>query len=233
MKVFDQDDKLYFIWIKDNPSGFVVNTERRPNSRYFMLHKSYCQHISSYEGISDGAYTGRQYIKVCSNDISELKIWFSSHKPNFVDNFKECRTCNSMNIPSTIKDINLYPDTINDTGDILYEGAKMKITVNSFERNEAARKKCLMIYGYSCSICKIDFEKTYGNIGKEFIHVHHLREISDIGKEYVINPQYDLIPICPNCHSMIHQRKPCFTINEMREIYLKQIKTNNIKLTDN
>lgn len=51
-----------------------------------------------------------------------------------------------------------------------------------------------------------------------FIHVHHINQISDIGKEYEVDPIKDLIPVCPNCHAMIHSKRPAFTIEEIKEI---------------
>ncbi|MBN8589795.1 MAG: HNH endonuclease [Rhodothermia bacterium] len=62
------------------------------------------------------------------------------------------------------------------------------------------------------------FEKTFGEIGKGFIHVHHLNAIVEIGKEYKIYPKNDLIPVCPNCHAMIHSERTAFTVNEIKEI---------------
>jgi 5-methylcytosine-specific restriction protein A len=55
-------------------------------------------------------------------------------------------------------------------------------------------------------------------VGKGFIHVHHINQISEIGREYEIDPIKDLIPVCPNCHSMIHSKRPAFTIDEINEI---------------
>ena len=86
-----------------------------------------------------------------------------------------------------------------------FEGAVMNVKVNKYERNPEARKKCIEKHGCRCVICGFDFEQTYGIIGKGFIHVHHLIPISSIKKEYVVDPEKDLIPVCPNCHSMLHQ----------------------------
>ncbi|MDT8416146.1 MAG: HNH endonuclease, partial [Flavobacteriaceae bacterium] len=72
-------------------------------------------------------------------------------------------------------------------------------------------------YGLSCSVCKFNFENEYGELGKDFIHVHHLRQVADIGKEYKIDPVKDLRPVCPNCHAMIHKRKEPYTIDELKE----------------
>jgi len=58
----------------------------------------------------------------------------------------------------------------------------------------------------SCvSAVDLIFEKTYGELGKNFIHVHHIRPLRTLGEGYCINPVTNLIPLCPNCHAMIHR----------------------------
>ncbi|GAK12354.1 DUF3427 domain-containing protein [Geomicrobium sp. JCM 19039] len=95
------------------------------------------------------------------------------------------------------------------------EGSTKTITVNIYERNLVARKKCIEYYGSTCTICEFDFKRKYGAIGEDFIHIHHLKELSKIKKEYKLNPINDLRPVCPNCHAMLHRRKPAFTIEEL------------------
>lgn len=102
--------------------------------------------------------------------------------------------------------------------DKLYEGALVKVMANKYERNQKARRECVAKKGYQCLVCGRDFEATYGEIGKNFIHVHHLTPISSIGKEYQLNVDTDLAPVCPNCHYMLHRKDPPYTIEELREI---------------
>lgn len=97
------------------------------------------------------------------------------------------------------------------------EGASKVISVNTYERNPVARKKCIEHYGYKCAICSFSFEKTYGAIGKNYIHVHHIIPIGDLKKEYEIDPIKDLITICPNCHAIIHRTQPVMTEEELRK----------------
>lgn len=54
------------------------------------------------------------------------------------------------------------------------------MTVNRYERDPAARKKCLATYGHKCTVCDVDFETQYGDIGKDFIHVHHLKDTRQV-----------------------------------------------------
>jgi len=97
------------------------------------------------------------------------------------------------------------------------EGVSKVISVNSYERNPTARKKCIKHYGYQCAVCSFNFEKTYGAIGKNYIHVHHIIPIGKLKKEYEVDPIKDLIPICPNCHAIIHRTQPVITIEELRK----------------
>lgn len=108
----------------------------------------------------------------------------------------------------------VYPDELNPEEEMLLEGFQKKVVVNSFERNQKAREKCIDYWGHHCSVCEMRFEDRYGVIGKDFIHVHHLKPISEIGEEYSISYKDDLRPVCPNCHSMLHKKNPPFTIEE-------------------
>ena len=62
------------------------------------------------------------------------------------------------------------------------------------------------------------FAKTYGDLGKEFIEVHHLHPVSEGVRE--VNPVEDLIPLCSNCHSMIHRQEDVSDWKGLREKYL-------------
>ena len=98
------------------------------------------------------------------------------------------------------------------------EGACIRILVNRYERDSRARGDCIAAYGFQCSVCQFDFKQYYGDVGKEYIHVHHLISLSELRGEYELNPVRDLRPVCPNCHAMLHRRVPPFTIEELQDI---------------
>lgn len=106
------------------------------------------------------------------------------------------------------------PDDIVD--DKHNEGAGQQVLVNRYERDATARIRCIKHYGTKCTICNFDFASAYGAIGEGFIHVHHLTPISEIGEEHELHPISDLRPVCPNCHAMLHKRRPPFTIKELK-----------------
>lgn len=115
-----------------------------------------------------------------------------------------------------------FPDTVNEV-EIDYEGAKKSVTVNKYERSSKARENAVRYHGLNCKVCGLDFKDFYGVIGDDFIHIHHLVPINEIGKNYKIDYKNDLIPVCPNCHSMLHRKlngkEP--TVNELRQMIKK------------
>ncbi len=109
------------------------------------------------------------------------------------------------------------PEEIDGT-ETIYEGAVRQILVNAYERNAEARRKCIDHYGDSCVACGFNFGITYGEAAEGFIHVHHLQQLSKIGKEYKVDPIGDLRPVCPNCHAMIHVQKEALSIEQVKEL---------------
>lgn len=97
------------------------------------------------------------------------------------------------------------------------EGTTKQITVNTYERSAEARSICIKHYGLNCAVCGFNFETTYGPMGTNFIHVHHLKPLSEVGDDYELHPIKDLRPVCPNCHAMLHKRKPTYTIQDLQE----------------
>ena len=96
-------------------------------------------------------------------------------------------------------------------------GAVSRVLVNRYERDPAARAACLRKWGHDCVVCGFSFPDVYGKVGVDFIHVHHLRELSTVGANYQLKPARDLRPVCPNCHAMLHRRRPAYSIDELRK----------------
>ena len=114
------------------------------------------------------------------------------------------------------------PGTLHDQpyAEMLLEGAWERVFSNRFERDRRARERCLAAHGASCSICGFDFGKTYGEQFSGKIEVHHVVPLSTIRKEYVVDPEKDLIPVCPNCHFVFHSKPGggTYTVEEMRAL---------------
>lgn len=111
---------------------------------------------------------------------------------------------------------NPFPNEI-PSSESYIEGAKSQVTVNSYERDPKARQACIDHHGTSCKCCGFNFEQFYGEHGKGFIHVHHIKPLHTLGDNYEVDPVHDLIPLCPNCHAMVHRGSNVLLITELKE----------------
>jgi len=100
----------------------------------------------------------------------------------------------------------------------LFEGAVRKIKVNAYERNPVARQKCIAAHGTTCCVCGFNFGAFYGPEIEGYIHVHHLRPLSEADGKYVVDPVEDMRPVCPNCHAVLHLGGECRSITEVTKM---------------
>jgi hypothetical protein len=100
--------------------------------------------------------------------------------------------------------------------EVYLEGGKTKVEVNAYERNWNARRACINHHGTACKICCIDFLQLYGETARGFIHVHHIEPLSKHDGPREVDPKTDLVPVCPNCHAVLHMKSPCYTVDEVK-----------------
>ena len=114
-----------------------------------------------------------------------------------------------------------HPDDV-PLGAPLREGATTTVTVTLYERSAIARRRCVEHYGCSCCVCGFSFESAYGELGRDYIHVHHVLPLAELDAEYEVDPIRDLRPVCPNCHAMLHRKSPALSIAELKAIKLEK-----------
>jgi len=121
------------------------------------------------------------------------------------------------------KDIELLPTKIfqSDEQQLFKEGKVVQALSNRYERNQEARHKCIKHYGNSCYVCGFNFGQVYGDTTNGFIHVHHKKPLADIREEYQVDPINDLVPLCANCHSVVHLTKPALTMDQLKRLIKK------------
>ena len=98
------------------------------------------------------------------------------------------------------------------------EGQAIQALVTHYERKKVNREACIQLHGARCGVCGFDFLEQYGALGAGFIEVHHLTPLSEIRQSYCINVRTDLLPLCSNCHSMVHREDPPVSVERLREI---------------
>jgi predicted HNH restriction endonuclease len=106
------------------------------------------------------------------------------------------------------------------------EGSKSYYLSVRYERDPVNRKRAIELHGMTCAVCAFHFEQAYGEQGKDFIEIHHREPLSSkAGQRRVVNPETDLVPLCSNCHRMIHRRQDqVLTVEELRSMLRPQFK---------
>jgi hypothetical protein len=142
----------------------------------------------------------------CLTNISPDKLWNNS---------------GSSVLPGQNVRWTLTACSISDTArEAIYtEGTRFSVTLTAIERSPVARQICLDHFGYKCFVCDFNFEKKFGELGKDFIHIHHRVNIANKPSIHEVDPKKDLIPLCPNCHAMAHRKKPAIPVEELKNIY--------------
>jgi hypothetical protein len=74
MRIFEDDDTGYLAWVESHQHGFVVNTYRKPDPRYLILHRATCGTITGKPARGDRWTTG-DFLKACSETGAALDHW--------------------------------------------------------------------------------------------------------------------------------------------------------------
>lgn len=191
---------------KEIMTKFNIESKSSPfNGIVIGLGKRIIKYINRFEII--GITGGKTYF------ILPFEGWHEDYNPskNFVWKIRE-------NLIQAIEELNIFDDIkiTTDNNDELqsigivekrYEG-KVKVSYTSkYERNRKNRRTAIEIQGAKCGVCGFDFEQVYGERGKGFIEVHHIKPLYENQREVIIDPKKDLLCVCSNCHRMFHRKK--------------------------
>jgi predicted HNH restriction endonuclease len=72
-----------------------------------------------------------------------------------------------------------------------------------------------------CSICSFSFSEKYGQHGDGYIEAHHTLPVSGLKPDTVVRVT-DLVPVCSNCHSIIHRSKPLLSVETLKQAIMHQ-----------
>ncbi len=143
-----------------------------------------------------------------------------AYQPAILEFLRQELKCSLLE-PGTQPQIDIeLPEEVSEN-EVFPEGTRKQISVNAYERNPTARRKCLEYYGTCCAVCTQDMSEIYGPAAAGLIHVHHLKPLSKVREGYCVDPIDDLRPVCPNCHAVIHRRKRPYTIEEVKKFLEK------------
>jgi predicted HNH restriction endonuclease len=221
--------KYYILTVKD----FLEMQQQGP-FRYHVLilendkliKQDTVEHSSKKQLLSPAKRKGIQLLLEHSTQITSEVITMTHYKPDRQgQDLWEKETITSLEALIKEERFQLLSQTVkNDIDaeqaqeDFYYKDGKViEYHGTRYERNPVNRARAIEIHGTICKACGFDFEKVYGERGRGFIEVHHINPLFSIDKETEINPEADLVPVCSNCHRMIHRKKnTVLTIEELK-----------------
>lgn len=221
------DDEGYTAWLQGHPTGYLANIRKsgpaKKKDTHIKIHRATHKLPDNSNPNSLHPWTGNDYTKLTAVRLVDLLAWLQSNGFEINPNW-HCKTCglsdeldqqqlSEMRYPEPRV---VFPDEVPADERTFVEGATKQVLVNQYERDAKARSACIRHWGSTCYACGFDFQKTYGEMGRGFVHVHHLTDIASIGVEYEVDPVEDLRPVCPNCHAMLHTQRPAMDIDALK-----------------
>jgi putative restriction endonuclease len=102
---------------------------------------------------------------------------------------------------------------------LTYErSARLRAEAKSHWRNRRGR--------LTCHVCGFDFVERYGELGEDFIEMHHEVPVS---QGIRTNSVESLIPLCANCHRMLHRDpQQVRTTQELRRMLQPRLRARRI-----
>lgn len=203
------DIAMYEVYIAPNSLSIAClvcekNVAKQDRAIFEILSKCY-----TFGNVAGKLYSLREWEFAEEDNLDNLFATFDDFLKNELSSFE--------------KSIADFIDEAKHKDALYTEGAQEMFFGSKYERNAKARAACLSHYGTACTICGIDFEKVYGPEFAGIIEVHHIVPLHKISKEYVVDPIHDLIPLCPNCHAVIHHKKDSvYTVEEIKKLRHRQ-----------
>lgn len=168
---------------------------------------------------NEGRYTITEAgMKILEQDYDAMNALFSYN----ISESDELKRLTSTSVTKCVKKVRVFKED-----ELINEGTRIIKNVMVLKRSKKLRdfamQRQLEKKDFKCAICGFDFKEKYGEIGKAFIQFHHIVPLSEYVEEELDDKKLkdalqNIIPICPNCHCMIHKLNGNDTVNQLKEI---------------
>lgn len=110
--------------------------------------------------------------------------------------------------------------TASDFANSFAEGERSRREATFFKRNPKLRSAAIDQHGLACFGCDFNFELAYGEVGAGYIEIHHLNPLAErndsVKGEVEMTRIEEVIPLCANCHRIVHRRKKLLSLDDLR-----------------
>ena len=146
----------------------------------------------------------------------------AGHEPTELDAFFYTvdSPCARKLLESILLALSSSPSEESLSGDA--EGGRHFVYASRIERSARNRIEAIKLHGYKCMACGFDFTEAYGDLGRNYIEVHHTTPLAFQNGECIVNPLTDLVCLCSNCHRMVHRKgNTVLPVDELRRLLRK------------
>ncbi|MFP3391801.1 HNH endonuclease [Brevibacillus sp. SIMBA_040] len=139
------------------------------------------------------------------------------HLKKYIEQFRNAES--KPHIVPLVEEVETEVEVTNRI-DSEYEEGKEQLRLHKIRERDPrlikeAKRRFKKKYGeLFCEACGINFEKIYGERGKDFIEGHHKKPVSEMNEGETTKVE-DIGMMCSNCHRMIH-RIPMISIEELK-----------------
>ena len=135
-----------------------------------------------------------------------------------LDGFSEYLVSFTSQISTNMLKEDIQAEDIEDKGPKA-EGGVREYFGKRYERNPINRRNAILHHGLTCKVCGFNFEAMYGDRGREYIEVHHVKPISTFDQKQEVDPIKDMVTVCSNCHRMMHRRADqVLSVEQLKDI---------------
>ena len=164
----------------------------------------YATHQDAHNGLFQITESGARHLKE-NTEIIEYLLSNNFSVEDILNSFSDI-----SKVEEKHKKILTYDENL-----MITEGTKRNRNVSLYERSKKLRDFAIDKYNskghIKCIACFFDFHNFYGDVGKDYIEIHHIKPVFQYEDEdrnkFLKRALENLIPACSNCHRIIHRNR--------------------------
>ncbi len=194
---------------KGRNDSFFTQKVRNLKSHDTLENLGFATYNAKQSGEKSGSFTLSQEGKIYLNENIDVVMYLLNN--DFAsDDLKDALSVVSSN-RQRAKKIETFDENLT-----INEGTQVIVKTKVYKRSSKLRRQAISYYTTSegrikCKVCCFDFEEFYGEHGAGFIEIHHQKPVfqfdGDDEQRTIKQALENVIPVCSNCHRMIHRSR--------------------------
>jgi len=194
---------------KGRSDSFFTQKVRNLKSHDTLENLGFATYNTKQSGEKSGSFTLSKQGKIYLDENIDVVLYLLNN--DFAsDDLKEALDVVSSN-RQRAKKIETFDENLT-----INEGTQVIVKTKVYKRSSKLRRQAIAYYTtkegrIKCKVCSFDFEEFYGEHGTGFIEIHHQKPVfqfdGDDVERTIKDALENVIPVCSNCHRMIHRSR--------------------------